>query len=147
MIKFKMEPTQEYERLVKFFIDNGLEFDEDEKDPSNVVVKCWKITQPEDYLIAACSLVNREGHFVVEGLAVEEIFRKFGLGKILMNKVYDEVKKQGGNEVILVARQPGFYEKLGFEEVAPEDAPKIFSCLGCPQFNVDCFPKVMKKAL
>ena len=147
MFRFKMEPTQEYDRLVKFFIDNGLEFDEDEKDPSNVVVKCWKITQPGDHLIAACSLVNREGHFVVEGLAVEEIFRKTGLGKILMNKVYEEVKKQGGSEVILMARKPEFYEKLGFEEVKPEDAPAIFDCLGCPQIKNDCFPKNMKKTL
>ena len=31
MLKFKMQSTDEYERLVKFFVENELEFDGDEE--------------------------------------------------------------------------------------------------------------------
>ena len=51
MMKVRMESTTEYERLVKFFIQQGLEYDEDEKDFSNVL-HAWKITQTGDYLVA-----------------------------------------------------------------------------------------------
>ena len=47
MMKVRMESTTEYERLVKFFIQQGLEYDEDEKDFSNVL-HAWKITQTGD---------------------------------------------------------------------------------------------------
>ncbi len=142
-MRFSMKSTVEYERMVKFFIAQGLEFDEDEKEFDNVL-GCWKIVQPEDYLVAGCMLVNREGHYVIQGIAVEPIMRKFGLGKILVKKALEEARKLGAAEVILVGRSPGFYEKLGFETVEPEKAPKIFDCLGCPQFKVDCFPEIMK---
>ena len=146
MIKFKMHTTEEYDRLIRFFIDNGLEFDEGEEDRSDIL-KCWKITQEGDYLIAACMLVMREGNFVVEGVAVDPVFRKCGLGKILMDKALEEVKERGGKELLLMARKPEFYKKLNFEIVKPDDAPPIFDCLGCPQYGKDCFPEIMKYTL
>lgn len=142
MLKFRMESTDDYELLVPFFIENGLEFDEDEKHPEDGV-KAWKVTQG-DHLIAGCSLVLRDGNFVIEGIAVEKTFRKFGIGKILIGKALEEVRNRGGRELILMARKPGFYEKLNFQVVKPEDAPPIFDCLGCPQYGVDCFPEIMK---
>lgn len=145
MLKFRMETTDDYGLLVPFFIENGLEFDEDEKDPEHPV-KAWKVTQG-DHLVAGCSLVLRDGNFVIEGIAVEKALRQFGIGKILMNKALEEVKQRGGKELILMARKPGFYKKLGFETVKPKDAPPIFDCLGCPQYGVDCFPEIMKYTL
>ncbi|MCI8609646.1 MAG: GNAT family N-acetyltransferase [Firmicutes bacterium] len=145
MLRFKMERTDEYELLIPFFIENGLEFDEDEKKAEGAV-QAWKVTQG-DHLVAGCSLVLREGHFVIEGIAVEKTFRKFGIGKILIDKALEEVRARGGKELLLMARKPAFYEKLHFTEVSPEDAPPIFDCLGCPQYGVDCFPKIMKYVL
>ena len=49
-----------------------------------------------------------------------------------------------GAGVLLVARKPGFYKKLNFTVVPPEEAPQIFDCLGCPQFQTECFPEIMK---
>lgn len=147
MLRFKMQSTKEYDRLVRFFIENGLEFDEGETDTAEIL-HCWKITQgTADHMVAACMLVLREGNYVIEGIAVEEPIRKMGLGKILMNKAMEEVKQLGGKELILMARKPGFYTKLGFSTVKPSDAPPIFDCLGCPQYGVDCFPEIMKKEI
>ena len=57
MVKFTMRSTDEYERLVKFFVDNQLEFDGDEEVDTDIV-KCWKITQGDDYLVAGCALAK-----------------------------------------------------------------------------------------
>ena len=146
MLKVKMESTTEYPRLVKFFIEQGLEYDEDEMDFSNVL-KAWKITQPGDFLVGGCMLVKREEHFVIQGIAVDPVLRKFGLGKILMKKALTEARTLGAEEIILVARKPGFYKKPNFETVPWEVAPDIFDCMDCPQRNVDCFPEVMKYAI
>lgn len=146
MFRFRMESTDEYDRLIRFFIENGLEFDEDEEKDGEIL-KAWKMTQTGDYLVAAAMLVMRQGHYVLEGIAVVEPMRKAGLGKILMKKVMEEVRSRGGKELILMARKPKFYEKLGFSVVKPQDAPPIFDCLGCPQYGVDCFPEIMKIGL
>ncbi|MGN1413436.1 MAG: GNAT family N-acetyltransferase [Anaerovoracaceae bacterium] len=143
MMKVRMESTTEYERLVKFFIQQGLEYDEDEKDFSNVL-HAWKITQTGDYLVAGCILIKEEGYFVVQGIAVDPVLRKMGLGKVLMKKALEEARSLGAKELLLVARKPGFYKKLNFTVVPPEEAPQIFDCLGCPQFQTECFPEIMK---
>ena len=43
MMKLTMSSTDEYERLVKFFVENQLEFDGDEEVDTDII-KCWKVT-------------------------------------------------------------------------------------------------------
>ena len=43
MLKFTIKSTDEYERLVKFFVENQLEFDGDEEVDTDIL-KCWKVT-------------------------------------------------------------------------------------------------------
>jgi len=33
---------------------------------------------------------------------------------------------------------------LGFVTVRPEDAPVFFECGQCPQYQIKCFPEIMK---
>lgn len=143
MLKFRMQSTDEYERLVKFFVENELEFNGDEEVDTDII-KCWKMTHTDDVLVAGCVLAKRQGEFIIDGIAVTQLFRKFGLGKILMEKAIKEVKARGGNKIYLVARAPGFFRTMGFETVKPEDAPVFFECAQCPQYNVKCFPEIMK---
>lgn len=143
MVKFTMRSTDEYERLVKFFVDNQLEFDGDEEVDTDIV-KCWKITQGDDYLVAGCALAKRQGEYIIDGIAVDKVLRKTGMGRILVNKVISEVKKLGGKRLYLVARAPGFFRKLGFETIDPSEAPNFFECKQCPQYGVSCHPEVMK---
>ena len=76
-----------------------------------------------DYLVAGCILIKEEGHFVVQGIAVDPVLRKMGLGKVLMKKALEEARSLGAKELLLVARKPGFYKKLNFTVVPPEEAP------------------------
>ena len=142
-MKFRMQSTDEYERLVKFFVENELEFNGDEEVDTDII-KCWKMTHTDDVLVAGCVLAKRQGEFIIDGIAVTQLFRKFGLGKILMEKAIKEVKARSGNKIYLVARAPGFFKTMGFETVKPEDAPVFFECAQCPQYNVKCFPEIMK---
>ena len=99
-MKFMMRTTNEYERLVQFFVKNGLEFDGDEEVDTDIV-KCWKISQAvqedlthikdahadgRDTLVAGCVLALREGRYIIDGIAVDPALRKAGLGKMLVDK-------------------------------------------------------------
>lgn len=139
----KMSQTDEYDRLVNFFIKNELEFDSDE-DVDTDIVKCYKVTTGVDLLIGAVVLAKREDRFIIDGIAVDPKYRKHKIGKIMLNKAIEVVKKMGGNELYLVARAPEFFGKNGFITVDPEGAPNFFECKQCPQYGVSCHPEIMK---
>ena len=160
-MKFIMRTTDDYDRLEKFFVENDLEFNDDEGYETKVI-KCWKISEAseedlrhikednadgQDFLIAACVLATRDNCFVIDGIAVDKPLRKFGLGKMLVKKAVEEVDRLGGDTIYLVARAPEFFRKLGFETMDPEVAPKFFGCRACPQYGKMCFPEVMKMEL
>ena len=94
--------------------------------------------------MAGCALAKRQGEYIIDGIAVDKVLRKTGMGRILVNKVISEVKKLGGKRIYLVARAPGFFRKLGFEAIDPSEAPNFFECKQCPQYGVSCHPEVMK---
>lgn len=152
--------TDDYERLVPFFVANDLEFpDEEDYEVPTDLVQCWKVTegaQPEpdedsaEYetdrhrLIGGFVLSERQGEFIVDGIAVDPEYRKEKLGKALLDLGIAETRKRGGKRIFLVARAPGFFRKSGFVTVPREEAPNFFECLTCPQYGVDCHPEVMR---
>jgi len=142
-LKLRMEETDEYERLVQFFVENQLEFDGDEEVDTDII-KCYKVTHGDDYLVGAVVLAKREGQYIIDGIAVEKLYRKMKVGQILLQKVVQQVKKLGGDSLYLVARAPEFFKKYGFVQVDPDNAPNFFECKYCPQYQVDCFPEVLK---
>lgn len=144
MIKFKMSQTEDYDKLVPFFIENELEFSEEEPVPTDLV-KCWQLTQgEEETLVGALVLAKREGEYIIDGIAVDKTIRRFKMGKTLLNKAIEEVLQQKGKRIFLVARAPEFFRKAGFVTVPREEAPNFFECLTCPQYGVDCHPEVMR---
>lgn len=157
-MKFILRSTDEYEKLVQFFVENRLEFDGDEEVDTDIV-KCWKITQAGaddlkhikdgagkdgDCLVAGCVLALREGKYIIDGIAVDKTLRKFGLGKMLINKAKEEVLSRGGDAIYLVARAPEFFKRLGFETIPADNAPNFFECKYCPQYGTECHPEIMK---
>jgi len=147
MIKLVMKTTDEYDRLVKFFVENGLEFDGDEEVDTDII-KCIKVTHGDgDDMIGAAVLAKREGRYIIDGIAVDKMYRKMDVGKIMLNKIIDEVGLRNGDAVYLVARAPEFFRKNGFVTVDPATAPNFFECRQCPQYMVTCHPEVMKLEL
>lgn len=149
MKDWQIEVTDEYERLVKFFVVNGLEFDGDEEVDTDIV-KCWQVEEKKDAagrLIAGCVLALRQGKYIIDGIAVDEAYRQENIGRALVDKVLAEIRERGASELYLVARAPGFFRRLGFEKVAPEEAPLFFECAQCPQYQKTCHPEIMRLAL
>jgi ribosomal protein S18 acetylase RimI-like enzyme len=155
--------TEDYGALVAMFIENGLEFsDEEGSDGYPVptdIVKCWKAEEMfADHddapgsagggalagrLIGGCVLALRESSFIIDGIAVEPGYRELRLGKKLLEIAVGEAKSRGANELFLVARAPGFFRKQGFVTIPRDGAPNFFECFTCPQYNASCFPEVM----
>ena len=109
--------TDDYERLVPFFVANDLEFpDEEDYEVPTDLVQCWKVTegaQPEpdedsaEYktdrhrLIGGFVLAERQGEFIVDGIAVDPEYRKEKLGKALLDLGIAETRKRGGKRIFL----------------------------------------------
>lgn len=145
MNQYLINETEEYEKLVPFFIENELEFtEEDAEEVPTDLVKCWQITDGDGRLVGAFVLARREGEFICDGIAINEELRGTGLGSRLLELGIEETVKQGGNRMFLVARAPEFFRKNGFVTVPRQEAPNFFECLTCPQYGVSCHPEVMR---
>ena len=145
----KLEQTDDYDELKRFFIENELEVSDEDVVPTDLV-KCWRLTdesENERKLIGGIVLAKREGKFIIDGIAVDAAYRKQELGKAMLDAATGEVRGLSGDSIYLVARAPGFFRTQGYETVAKENAPNFFECLTCPQFEVSCHPEVMKKEL
>lgn len=145
MNDIKISVTEEYEKLVPFFIENELEFSEEEPVPTDLV-KCWK-AEKDGQLIGGCVLAKREGEYIIDGIATAPEFRGKRLGEALLKPAVEETRRNGGKQIFLVARAPGFFRKYGFVSIDEKEAPNFFECLTCPQYNKTCFPEVMKLEL
>lgn len=133
----------DYDKLVDFFVENQLEFDGDEEVDTSIV-KTYKIDDEQGEILAGAVLAKREDRFIVDGIAVDEKFRKEGIGEYILNKLLSDAKDLGGDSVYLVARAPGFFKTQGFAAIDPANAPNFFECKTCPQYGITCHPEVMK---
>jgi len=144
--------TDDYSELVRFFIENGLEFtDEDIPEDNEVpepIVKLWKAVDTENgSLVGGCVLAKREGEFICDGIATDPSVRGQRLGEKLLFTMEDEARSLGASSMYLVARAPGFFKKYDFLPVPREEAPEFFECFTCPQYGVSCHPEVMRHSL
>lgn len=152
MLNVKISVTEDYEKLVPFFMANGLEFSDEDPVPTDLV-KCWQIVKGEmdesadpdagEELVGGFVLAKREGEFIIDGIAIAPEYRQCRLGKALLDRGIEEALKQGARRIYLVARAPEFFRKQGFVTVPREEAPEFFECLTCPQYGTECHPEVM----
>ncbi|MDR1953269.1 MAG: GNAT family N-acetyltransferase [Clostridiales Family XIII bacterium] len=142
----RISATEDYEGLVPFFIENELEFSEEDEVPTDIV-KCWKAEDADGNLVGGCVLARREGEFICDGIAIAPQLRAGGLGKRLLDILIGEVGDRGGERLYLVAKAPGFFARIGFIPVERTSAPNFFECFTCPQYGKTCFPEVMKLEL
>ncbi len=146
MLRFKMKETDDFEKLVPFFVENGLEYSEGEKAPEGLV-QCWEVVhgdENDEHLTAALVLSRRAGEYVIDSLAVSKLFRNFKIGKILLDKAVKTVLDNGGKRIYIVAKVPEYFKKFGFEPITREEAPDFSECFCCEQFGNGCSPEVMR---
>ena len=144
--------------LLRFFIDNGLEYSEDDGIATDLV-KCWKAEAAEGggvadgvgtgglRLVGGCVLAKRQGRFICDGIATDPSVRGQGAGERLLEILIEEARRQGAEAVYLVARAPGFFARYGFAAVPREEAPTFFECFSCSQYGKSCHPVVMRLAI
>jgi N-acetylglutamate synthase-like GNAT family acetyltransferase len=135
--------TDDYESLVPFFIENGLEFSDEDEVPTDII-SCYVSEFADGNIAGAAVLALREGEFICDGIATDERVRGTGLGKALLKILVSEVNERAGGALFLVARAPEFFAKYGFVSVPRDTAPNFFECFTCPQYGKTCFPEVMR---
>ena len=135
--------TTDYEQLVDLFIRNELEFSRDKPIVKTDIAKCWK-SEKDNNLIGGCMLAKREGNYKLDGLAIDPLYRNEKIGSKLLQNALNYIKEQDGHSMYLVAKIPEFYLKHGFRFINREEAPISVKCFTCSQYNVSCFPQVMK---
>jgi N-acetylglutamate synthase-like GNAT family acetyltransferase len=146
--------TDDLAPLVRFFIENELEFESEDDYSFDEILKAWRADDADatdatdtGRLLGGCVLALREGRFICDGIATDPSVRGEHLGEALLTQLIDEVRARSGTEVYLVARAPEFFAKYGFEVVSRADAPNFFECFSCPQYGVSCHPEVMRLTL
>ncbi len=146
MLRFMLKETDEYDRLAEFMTRFGLDLSDKDR-VGDQVLKCWKVVQEPDFLTGGIILSKRQGEFILDGIAVDAPLRRTGMGRIMVNKLVTEVRKLDGKRIYLAAKDPEFFEKVGFSEVEGNEAGNLFTCSGCGQKGDTCFPRIMKMEL
>lgn len=144
---YRVLETQDFYPLSLLFQASGLEVKPSRETPPGTLAM-WRCEEVgTGRLLAAVTLQTRAGHFVLAQLAVAEDRRGQGLGEMLLALAEDQAARRGADRLWLVGKVPKFYEKYRWVEVDRQQAPAISRCLTCDQFQVDCFPSIMKKDL
>ena len=102
--------TTQQEAVDALFLDQGLEMGNEPVDRN--IQKIW-IDMEDGELVGAATLGLREGHWVVDGIAVLPAYRKSKRGSRLLQKVVDEARNRGASRIWLVAKSR-FLRKKGF---------------------------------
>lgn len=73
----------------------------------------------------------------IKSLAVEESYRKSGIGRALVQGVIDRIKLLHPSQIIVLTFSPGFFRKLGFKEIPKEKLMhKIYmGCINCTKYD------------
>lgn len=121
--------------LIKFYIENGLEFDEDRGYFGNDV-KSFVLIE-KNKMIGAVSISKYKGKSFIEALAVDNNYRDKGIGKKLLEKAIKELVKP----IYTISKADEFYSKNGFTYDNADLIDK--ECKTCENYNVNCFPRVM----
>ena len=123
------------ESLINFYIENGLEFDENKK-YFGINIRSFALVEKEK-VIGAVSISIYKGKSFIEALAVDKNYRNKKLGELLVKKAIEELEKP----IYTISKANEFYLKNGFVYSNEDLIDK--ECKNCREYNVTCFPKVV----
>lgn len=133
---------QNHNKLIPFYSLRGIEIaDEFENEP----VLSYVIKENNEIIAAVtCSKVGIV--YIIEAIAVNKKSERKGLGTQLLKYVLKKLEAVGAKEIILNAKNTAFFEKNGFVVISRHNVPvdAYAYCFECPNFEVNCFPKIMK---
>ncbi len=128
--------TADHNSLVGFYRQNGLEVSDDIAGDDGAVfsVKCVE----DGAFLSAATLSLRFGVYILDYIAVDPEFRRQGIGEKTVAEIIKKAEGLGADKVYLTARNPMFFEKIGFKEGSPNGVDMNADCVGCPQFGNGC---------
>lgn len=126
----------DHNSLIEFYRENGLEVSDDlgHDDGAVFSVKC----DQNGKTVVAATLSQRFGVYILDYVAVDQKFRKKGLGEKVVTAVKHKAKELGADKLFITAKSPEFFKKLGFSEGSPQGVDMNADCIGCPELNKGC---------
>ncbi len=100
-------------------------------------------------MMGTVALKKDGDRYSIEWLSVSEPLRGKGIGGMLVSRIESEAKARGASTLWALARAPKFFQKIGFKVASRDEAggPSMNNCLLCKQFQKNCFPAIVSKAL
>lgn len=142
--KYKIIKSMNYDDMIPMFIEAGLEMQPDEPAPDGML-SCFEMIEKETgKRIGGASLAYMYDEYVIKTVAIQKEYQGRGLGRILVERVMEEAREWNAKRVILAAKQPGFYKRLGYHVISRESTPPISDCLTCPRFQNGCDSEMME---
>ncbi len=132
----------DHNKLIPFYSERGIE---ELTDYPNKPIFSYVIKEAEK-LIGAATCSKADGIYILEAIAISEEYTGKKIGSKLLQQVFERLRQIGAEYVIINAKNTAFFEKNGFEVVDRSVAPpsEYQYCNGCEDYNVTCFPKIMR---
>jgi amino-acid N-acetyltransferase len=103
-------------------------------------IRSYVLAKAEGYLVGYTALhIHSPRLAEIRSLIVDQDFRGQSVGKKMVEFALDEARILGVSEVLALTYVPGFFVKLGFDEISKESIPehKIWAdCIKCIHFPV-----------
>lgn len=150
-MNMRYEKTDDADLLLSVFMRNDIEAEEDEFSAGHTELLKGYLAYDDDQggkLIGAVALARRLDRTVINGIAVDEAYRRSGVASRLLELILEEARARQLDTIWIVARAPWFFETQGFDYI--EDLlvpPGLFDCMACPQYKKTCFPRMMQLKL
>ena len=112
-------------------------------------IRDFFVYEQDDAIIGCCALhVTWVDLAEIRSLAVADEFQGKGMGRELMDACLDDARKLAIGKVFALTYRPGFFGKMGFQEVEKSELPhKVWlDCIKCVKFP-DCDEVAVIKTL
>jgi len=119
MVYIRTAAPDEYRRVEAFYCANNYS---QPIDPRDELI----LAEAEGQICGAVRLVHEEGITILRGMRVSEVWRRKGLGRLIL----EHVNKTLGNRqcfCIPYRHLRAFYATIGFEEIEPSAAPEFLA--------------------
>ncbi len=128
--------TQDHNSIIPFYRENSLEVSDNIVAEDGAVVSF--VLQNESKILAAATLSNRLGIYILDYIAVDSSLRRDGVGAKILGEILKEARLLGADKVYLTAKAPEFFKSQGFYEGSPKGLDMNADCVGCPEFDNGC---------
>lgn len=144
----KIEETDEYEKILQYAFDNGLEYDDENKRYVNPPYLGLKLLLYDKMIGTIVVCKSEYGDYVIDNLAINDNYRHRGYATMLIEYALNKLKIKKIKKVYLIAHVYDVFKKAGFDFTEDKSYLIKNNCLNCDLYkSKECVPRVMTKEL